>query len=135
MFKQTFVKERNKMQDLYGCFLLISFGSICYLLSIFIDSQIQAKKIYGFNGWTKGVILVLTVISLWKFDNAYRHHFSKEAIAYKEMCKIMDNWEAGKIGKKTVIERLNYLEGNSKPWGFADNDSTDNSEKDPLFGY
>lgn len=122
------------MRDLHGCYLLISLGCMCYVSSLLVDHLIKTDRLPNFDGWTKIIVLCFTTFALWKFDGSYRHHYSEEAIGHKEICAIMADWEDGSEGKKRVIERLNHLEGNSKPWVFYEGDE-DLNERDPLFGY
>lgn len=104
------------MADCYGVFLLAAIGCIVYCVSLWLPLKVK-------NQIGRNVIYWCLAIGIWVFDNAYRHLYSKEAIAYKNLEEIVELWGDGFIGKKKACQRLQDWSSGAVPWKISDDES------------
>jgi hypothetical protein len=107
-------------QDLYGIYLIISLVCVWFCAFEQLSKRLKSE-------WLIQVLCAGLVIILWSYQNWYRHYGCREAVGCKEMCQIMEDWELSDNGKLRAIERLNYFEGNSKPWAADDFEEIENN--------
>jgi len=108
---------------LYGAYLLATLGCTYYVLAKYfsqrwtINDSAPLKNSYLSDGKAKISAFAIVVIAWWLQD-AYRHRYSPEAIAMKQIDTLLDEWQAGEKGK--VMKVLDSLSSSMRPWEHHD---------------
>ena len=108
---------------LYGAYLLATLGCTYYVLANYlsqgrtINDSASLKKSYLSDRNAKISALAIVVIAWWLQDT-YRHRYSPEAIAMKQIDTLLDEWQAGERDK--VTKALDSLSSSMRPWELHD---------------